>query len=127
MFSSYVLSIFTAKSGLNLNQNFGREFVICLSQIVWQTVFLRQYINEKLWDYLGNMMTVSFIGTLFLIPALFLNLDPVSSLIYFGIVVFIMFLEHIRRCKILKLNFLPTVSWMIFRIMVLIIIILMNL
>lgn len=127
LFSSYVLSIFSARLGLNLNHNFGREFVICLSQIVWQSVFLRQYLQEKLWDYLGNMMRVSLIGTLLLIPALFLNLNPTLSVVYFGIVVFIMFLEHIRRCKILKLNFLPTISWMIFRMTVLIILILINL
>jgi len=120
--SFYVLSISSSKLGLNLNRNFGREFVICLSQIVWQTLFLRRYLKVKLWDYLGNMMTVSLIGTLLLIPALFLNLNPISSIIYFGIVVFIMFLEHIRRCKILNLNFLPTVSWMIFRMTVLILV-----
>jgi len=126
IFSSYVLSIFSSKLGLNLNQNFGREFVICLSQIIWQTLFLRRYLKVKLWDYLGNMMTVSLIGTLLLISALFLNLNPTLSVVYFGIAVFIMFLEHIRRCKILKLNFLPTISWMIFRMTVLIILILSN-
>lgn len=126
LFSSYVLSIFSVRLGLNLNHNFGREFVICLSQIVWQSGVLRQYLKEKLWDYLGNMMTVSLIGTLLLIPALFLNLNPTLSVAYFGIVVFIMFLEHIRRCKILKLNFLPTISWMIFRTTILIILFLSN-
>lgn len=126
LFSSYVLSIFSAKLGLNLNQNFARELIICLGQIVWQTLFLRLYLKEKIWDYLGNMMTVSLIGTLLLIPALFLNLNPISSIIYFGIVVFIMFLEHIRRCKILNLNLLPTLSWMIFRTMVVIILFLLN-
>lgn len=123
VFSSYVLSLFTAKSGLGLNQNFLREFIICLGQIGWQTIFLRAYLKEKIWDYLGNMMTVSLIGTLLLIPALFTDFNPVFYLMYFGTVVSIMFLEHIRRCKILKLNFLPTVSWMIFRITVLAVII----
>lgn len=126
IFSSYVLSVFSAKLSLNLNQNFVREFAICLSQIAWQTVFLRKYLNEKIWDYLGNMMTVSLIGTLLLLPTLFLNLNPISSIIYFGIVVCIMFLEHLRRCKVLNLNFLPTISWMIFRLTVMIILICLN-
>lgn len=126
LFSSYVLSIFTSKLGLNLNQNFARELIICLGQIVWQTLFLRLYLKEKLWDYLGNMMTVSLIGTLFLIPILFIKLAPVFNLIYFGIVVFIMFLEHIRRCRVLKLNILPTISWALFRLTVLAIMIGLN-
>lgn len=125
--SSYVLSIFSTKLGLGLSQNFMREFVICLGQILWQTVFLKFYLKEKFWDYLGNMMTVSLIGTLLLLPSLFLNLNPISSIVYFGIVVFIMFLEHTRRCQILKLNFLPTISWMIFRMIVLVILIILNL
>lgn len=122
-FSSYILSLFTAKLGLNLGQNFLREFTVCLGQIAWQTLFLRLYLKEKLWDYLGNMMTVSLLGTLLLIPTLFLNISSVFLMIYFGIVVFIMLLEHLRRCKILQLNFIPTLSWVIFRTLVLIILI----
>ena len=119
-FSSYILSVFTAKLGLHLGQNFLREFTICLGQIAWQTLFLRAYLKDKIWDYLGNMMTVSLIGTLLLLPALLINFTFVFFIIYFGIVVFIMFLEHIRRCKILKLNFIPTISWIIYRTIILI-------
>jgi hypothetical protein len=126
-FSSYILSLFTAKLGLNAGHHFLREFTVCLGQIVWQTLFLKAYLKEKFWNYLGNMMTVSLIGTLLLIPALFLNLSSVLSIIYFGIVVLIMFLEHIRRCKILKLNYLPTISWTLFRMTALAIIIWLNL
>ncbi|MEN4761064.1 DCC1-like thiol-disulfide oxidoreductase family protein [Chryseobacterium sp. C39-AII1] len=125
-FSAFVLSIFSTKLGLGLNQNYWREFAICIGQIVWQVIFLKTHLKDKIWNYLGNMMTVSLIGTLLLIPALFLNLNPISNIIYFGIVVSIMFFEHIRRCKILKLNFLPTLSWMIFRIMMMIILIWIN-
>lgn len=126
LFSSYVLSIFSAQLGLNLNKNFAREFVICLSQILWQTIFLKLYLKDKIWNYLGNMMTVSLIGTLLLLPSLLLNLNQVSSTVYFAIVVFIMFLEHLRRCRILKLNLLPTISWMIFRLSIMIIFICLN-
>lgn len=123
IFSGYILSLFSTKLGLGLTQNFWREFTICIGQIVWQTLFLKSYLKDKIWNYLGNMMTVSLIGTLLLIPALFLHLNAMSSVFYFGTVVFIMLLEHLRRCKVLKLNFLPTLSWMIFRIIVLIILI----
>lgn len=126
IFSTYILSLFTAKLGLNSNQNFLREFVICLGQIVWQTLFLKAYLKEKIWDYLGNMMTISMIGTLLLIPALFINLNTTFNFIYFGIAVSIMFLEHLRRCNILKLNYLPTISWTLFRMTALAIIIWLN-
>ena len=127
LFSAFVLSIFSAKLGLGISQNFWRELMICLGQVAWQTLFLRAYLKDRIWNYLGNMMTVSLIGTLLLIPALLLNLTSLSAIIYFGIVVFIMFLEHLRRCRILKLSFLPTLSWMIFRMTVLALLILLNL
>jgi hypothetical protein len=75
IFSGYILSIFSSKIGLGLTPNFWREFVICCGQIVWQTLVLKTYLKDKIWNYLGNMMTVSLIGTLLLIPALFLNLN----------------------------------------------------
>ncbi|ASK29910.1 hypothetical protein CEY12_07240 [Chryseobacterium sp. T16E-39] len=119
-FSSYVLSIFTTKLGLHLDQNFPREFIICLGQIAWQSLFLKTYLKDKIWDYVGNMMTVSLIGTILLLPALLINASPVFYIIYFGIVVSVMLLEHWRRCKILRLNAFPTISWIIYRTVVLI-------
>lgn len=124
-FSAYILSIFSVKLGMGLEQNFGRELSVCLGQILWQTLFLKTYLKEKLWDYLGNMMTVSLLGTFLLIPALFTGFSPVFYSMYFGIVVFVMFLEHIRRGKILKLNYLPTISWMMFRLTALVVMIIM--
>jgi hypothetical protein len=121
IFSAYILSLFTMKLGLNFGHNFSRELTICLGQIIWQTVFLKSYLKEKTWNYLGNMMTVSLIGTLLLIPALFTGFNLVFYIIYFGIVIFIMFFEHIRRCKILKIGYLPSISWVMYRILIVII------
>ncbi|UEQ78275.1 DCC1-like thiol-disulfide oxidoreductase family protein [Chryseobacterium arthrosphaerae] len=123
IFSAYILSMFSGKMGLNLKPDFGREFTICLAQILWQTVFLRLYLKDRIWDYLGNMMTVSLMGTLLLIPALLTSFTPVFYIIYFGIVVLIMFLEHLRRCRILELNYYPTISWILFRLTALAVII----
>lgn len=126
IFSAYILSEFSLKLDFNLERNFLREFAVCLGQIVWQSLFLKSYLKDKIWDYLGNMMTVSLIGTLLLIPALMTDFHPVFYLIYFGAVVLVMFLEHMRRCRILKLNLIPTISWILFRIIALMIIILTN-
>lgn len=123
LFSAYILSIYSDRLGVNLTPNFLRELAVCLGQILWQALFLKAYLKDKIWDYLGNMMTVSLIGTLLLIPALLTSFAPPFYLIYFGIVVFIMFLEHLRRCRILKLNMLPTISWILFRLTALAIII----
>lgn len=123
LFSAYILSIYSGRLGVNLTPNFLRELAVCLGQILWQSLFLKAYLKDKIWDYLGNMMTVSLIGTLLLIPALLTSFAPPFYLIYFGIVVFIMFLEHLRRCRILKLNMLPTISWILFRLTALAIII----
>ncbi len=122
VFSGFVLSLFSEKLGLS--RNFFREAGICAGQILWQTVFLKAYLKEKLLDYLGNMMTVSLIGTLLLVPGLFMDLNVTAAFIYFGTVVTVMFLEHIRRCRILGLNLLPTLSWTLFRMTVLAVIIL---
>nr|WP_314498448.1 DCC1-like thiol-disulfide oxidoreductase family protein [uncultured Chryseobacterium sp.] len=118
IFSASVLSLFSAQMNVGLKVNFWREFAVCAGQIAWQTLFLKNYLKEKFWDYIGNMMTVSLIGTLLLIPSLLLNLNEALSVLYFGFVVVMMFLEHLRRCKILQLNLLPTVSWTIFRMTV---------
>ena len=126
LFSAYILNLFSVKMGLNFTSSFLRELTVCLGQILWQTLFLKAYLKEKIWDYLGNMMTVSLIGTLLLIPALFTNFNLTFYLVYFAIVVLIMFLEHLRRCKILKLNYFPTISWILFRMTALAIIILLT-
>jgi hypothetical protein len=55
--------------------NFYRELSVCLAQIFWQTLFLKSFLKDNFWNYLGNMMTVSLLGTLLLIPALFLNFN----------------------------------------------------
>ncbi|OCA78547.1 hypothetical protein BBH99_21305 [Chryseobacterium contaminans] len=123
LFSAYILSVYSGKPGISLVPNFFRKLAVCVGQILWQTLFLKVYLKDKIWDYLGNMMTVSLLGTLLLIPAMLTNFTPVFYLIYFGVVVFIMFLEHLRRCRILKLNILPTISWILFRLTALAIII----
>lgn len=118
MFSAYVFSLFSIKLGLGFTQDFWREFAICLGLIAWQTLFLKTYLKDKIWDYLGNMMTVSLLEALLLIPVLFFDVNSVLTIVYFGIISFMMLLEHLRRCNILKLSLLPTISWMLFRLTV---------
>lgn len=116
MLSTYVLGFYNQRLFPDSKNNFGIEFFICCMQIVWQSTFMGIYLKNRIWDYLGNMMTVSLLGTLLLIPTLFFHFSQIFYFIYFGIVVFIMFLEHLRRCRILQFGIVPTISWMIFRL-----------
>jgi len=63
-------------------------------------------------------MMVSLVEALLLIPVLFFDLNSFLTVMYFGIIIFMMLMEHLRRCNILKLNLLPTISWMLFRLTV---------
>ncbi|MES1226721.1 MAG: DUF393 domain-containing protein, partial [Bacteroidota bacterium] len=82
---------------------------------------------DKVWDYLGNMMTISFAASLVLF--LFIGIGKLFSITlpfiygaFFMLVVAAMFVEHLRRMKLLGISLFASVSWVIYRIIVLIII-----
>lgn len=114
--------------------NFVREFLICGGQVVFQACVVGFLIptharmdGKKLMDYLGNMMTVSFFGALLLLPALlvgiiFPGIHGTVFLAYFMLVVGVMLYEHARRMKLLELGWWPSVSWVIYRFIVLFIV-----
>ena len=123
--------ILTAYSGLLVdyigNTSLGREFLICAGQIVFQGLVLIITKSRGKVNYLGNMMTISLAGSLLLLPVIFiyrisLNQEPIIALIWFGLVVLLMFLEHIRRLKILKVTYLLTITWVVYRMLVLLIV-----
>jgi hypothetical protein len=102
-----------------------REYFICGGQILFQGIIVSLYMPAKRWDYLGNMMTISFAGALLLVPVILLKHTiplPVVFPLYFLLVAGLMFLEHIRRTKVLKLGWLLTISWVFYRIIILLII-----
>lgn len=100
-----------------------REYFICGGQMLFQGVVIAFYRKEKLWDYLGNMMTISFAGSLLLAAGLVvaksIDTHPILFMLYFLLVAGLMFLEHIRRCKVLKLGWLMTITWTFYRLIVL--------
>lgn len=127
------VAIFTAiilnRFALHLNTQLGwehnwvREFYICFGQVAWQGIAISFFKKEKTLAYLGNMSTVSMIGGILLLPVLLINfyfpLSWLGLLIGFGGVVSIMLYEHIRRCKLLGISLGMTVSWVVFRMVVL--------
>lgn len=120
--SSLVLYKFTQpiNNFMAWQSHLGREFLICLGQIFWQVIFLKNLLKDKLLEYIGNMMTVSMIGTLLLLPMLLAEgIAPIFRLVYFTSVLGFMLLEHIRRSKILRIGYYPTISWLVYRIVAL--------
>lgn len=95
------------------------EYFICFGQIVWQGIMIQRIAPQNSWDYLGNMSMVSALGGFLLLPVLaistFMALSGWILLGYFSLVVGVMLLEHIRRCKSMQLGWLPTISWVLYR------------
>jgi hypothetical protein len=104
--------------------HFGTEFLVCAGQIFWQSAFLWRLGREKLLNYLGNMITVSIIGSLLLLPVLllskFVSLSANASLGYFLFIVLGMMAEHFRRTKMLDISILATASWLVYRLFILV-------
>lgn len=101
-----------------------REYAICGGQIISQGIVVSVIAKQKRWDYLGNMMTISFGGALLLglmlIAANWIGHRPILYLAYFMVVVGLMFLEHIRRSKLLQIGWWLTISWAFYRVLILI-------
>ena len=100
-----------------------REIIITLGQIVFQSLFLFQFDRQTIMNYAGNLMTVSLMGSLILSPVLLLSkFIPLTESIvlgWFGVTVLILFLEHFRRIKILKLPIYLSYTWILYRIIAL--------
>jgi hypothetical protein len=103
-----------------------REYAICGGQILFQGIIVSLYAPKKRWDYLGNMMTISFAGALLLAPVVlishYIHLWPIVYPGYFMLVAGLMLLGHIRRTKLLKLGWLLTISWVFYRVILLVLI-----
>ena len=93
-----------------------REYLICAGQLPFQGLIISAYAPKKRWDYLGNMMTISFAGSLLLLPMLVLHPGPATATAWFLFTAALMLIEHIRRTKLLKLGWLPTTTWVLYRL-----------
>jgi hypothetical protein len=107
-----------------------REYLVCGGQIFFQGLIVSLVTKEKKWDYLGNMMTISFAGSLLLgfvlLAAHWIGHQPGFYTAYFMMVAGLMFLEHIRRSKLLQLGWTLTITWGLYRAALLLLILLIN-
>lgn len=111
---------------LMVGHNSWREFLVCFGQIGWQFLFLTWLDKSKRLDYLGNMTTVSVIGGGLLLIVLLLDsffiLSLIQLLVSSAMIVSYMLLIHIKRSKKMGLSILTSVSWVSFRTVVLVLI-----
>lgn len=124
LLTAWVLSAYAyLMPGLLPDGSAYREYIICGGQLFFQGAIIGLTHKNKRWDYLGNMMTISFAGALLLLPAMFLarwvDLPAIVYAGYFMLVAGLMFLEHIRRSKLLGIGWLLTSSWVLYRLLVL--------
>lgn len=128
LITAFVLHKFSLRLTDILPQsNFYREFLVCGGQLVWQGIAIQLLYRKKSWDYLGNMMTISLAGSLLLglnmAAGKFFHFEnPLLYACLFGLVVTLMLVEHVRRAKLLNLDWRITASWVLYRLVVLLII-----
>lgn len=128
LISSFLLSRYSLRLSAILPQTSGyREYLICSGQVAWQLAAVCLIRKERAWDYLGNMMTVSFAGSLLLGLIMIIGnwmalRNPGFYAAGFGMVVTAMLLEHMRRAALLGIGHRVTVSWIVYRLLVLLLI-----
>ncbi len=129
LLTSWVLTAYAGHIPMLPPSRFGREFLICGGQILFQWAMIRVTHPKMAIHYLGNMMTVSLIGSLLLLPILIAKslFVSISSWVFFGwfaMVVAFMLMIHIRRVRKLGLHWTLSFTWVIYRILILWIILL---
>ncbi|MBQ4821496.1 hypothetical protein [Aquimarina sp. MMG016] len=118
--SSIVLFYFAkAIPELIPNDNMIKEVFMCSGQIFWQDTILMLCIKKKMIIYLYQMITVSLLGSLLLIPLLIIHQQlDISLKIRIGgflAIVLGMIIDHFRRVKKLTLPSYLTITWILYR------------
>lgn len=102
-----------------------QELIVGAGHILFQASLIFIYKKNKTWDYLGNLMTISLAGSLLFLGSamicIWFELGWYISGMCFLAVAALMIREHLRRCKLLEIGFLPTVTWVLYRMVVLVI------
>lgn len=124
LLSSYVLYKYSFKLHDWISvSGYGRELCLSFGQLLFQSLFLIPGSSQRLFDYLGNLSMVSLMGSLLLVLVLVAGaIVPMAALVYavcFGAVVGLIFLEHWRRIKILDMPAWLCLTWVAYRMMLL--------
>jgi len=90
-------------------------YVLTAGQVFFQGLLISIIAPAKRWDYLGNMMTISFAGALLLLALK--PFIPATGIAYLPILA-LMLLEHLRRTNLLSLDRTLTISWIFYQLFV---------
>jgi hypothetical protein len=122
------MSLFQFSKTLNSipDSGFWRECFIAAGQIIFQSLFLLKFDSKKRLEYIGNLMSISLMGSLILLAVIalnaFISLSEITLLSWFCFTVCLMFYEHLRRIKLLRLPKQLSLTWVLYRVLVLLII-----
>lgn len=107
-----------------------REGAITIGQLVFQGLLIYKLNKKTILNYFGNLMTVSLMGSLMLFPLLLVKhwfiIPETLTILWFGLTVFVMFVEHFRRIKLLKLPNYLSYTWILYRVLILLTILILN-
>ncbi|CAN5487222.1 hypothetical protein BH10BAC1_BH10BAC1_10660 [soil metagenome] len=113
---------------LTIKYDWKFELFMVLGQLVFQFPFILKQSIEQKWEYYYNMLVVSALGSITLLPLIVFNhlylLPTIINVIYFLIVVMFMFLDHKRRVSNLNLSAYISYTWVLYRFLILIFILL---
>ena len=128
VFTATTLHQYTQELPIFAKNNFVVELFLAFGQIGFQWFFIQKLDNQKKLHYIGTLMTVSVIGCLALLPILMCNhyFGCQKQMLYawFCITATGMFFEHYRRIKILEYPKHLSISWILYRALALIAILL---
>jgi len=103
--------------------NFGREMALATGQIIFQGLFLLNRDKQTAFNYFGNLISVSLMGSLLLVPMLllshFFEIHQLLILGWFGLTAATMFAEHYRRIILLSLPHYLCYTWVAYRLIAL--------
>jgi predicted DCC family thiol-disulfide oxidoreductase YuxK len=124
VFTTIVLFYYAKNIPLIANGNWARELLLALGQIGFQAIFIQKMTKENQLNYLGNLVTISLMGSLLLVPMLILQplVSTYITLGWFGLTVSVMIAEHYRRTTLLQLPKFLTATWILYRLIALLII-----
>lgn len=123
--TAYTLSRFAllVQSLLAIPYDWKLEAAIVIGQLVFQLPFIFNRQRNEIFEYYYNMLLVSLIGSILLLPIIAYNVfHPLSqewNIIYFFTVVTILFFEHLRRVRKLELPKYLCITWALYRFIIL--------
>lgn len=124
--TAFVLSQYALLVRHLITIRYNRQFELFM--VMGMFFFQYPFIFKSKWrlklDYYFNMLLVSFVGAVLLIPLLMLNQYSACSdtfnTSYFFAVVIMMFFDHKRRVAKLGLAVLISYTWVLYRFIILI-------